>query len=255
MRRHLAVAALAMACALCGLTPGKAASQDLNCASPPFEAPPEIRQMVSALAPAFEQFPAIGASLFQDLRALCLAPNLHDSHGYFEADERRIVIDARLPPALRSTVLIHELRHLQQQDFGTCPAPDLSMTQNARAIYAMEADASAISHVVAWQLRESGQTGMWDALASYPLQADIAEAFAREMARSGDPRAAASVAFAQWYARAERRELYYIAACSDYLERNDRTHRLPSYARLTPNFFARLCKMPDGHAYSCADAG
>ncbi|KFE33822.1 DUF6782 family putative metallopeptidase [Thioclava atlantica] len=228
-------------------------AQEMTCAAPPFDSSPEIAALVDRLDPVLTRWPALGTTLFRDTRELCLADTLHDARGYLEPEACRIIIAADLDPELQAVVLIHELRHLQQKFCGTCPEPTLSMHENARAIFAIEADAAAYSLAIAWQLRADGQPGMWDALAGWPMQADIAAAFEAEMKTSNDLSAAASAAFAQWYREEKRQELYYTAACSDYLERIDREHNLLTYDALAPDFFARLCHLPDGAAYQCGE--
>ncbi|KEO50853.1 DUF6782 family putative metallopeptidase [Thioclava pacifica] len=228
-------------------------AQKLTCAIQPFTEPPEIATLVAQLRPALDRWPSLHVALYRDARALCLADTLHDVRGYFEPEGCRIVIAADMPPALQNAVMIHELRHLEQKFCGACPVPSLSMKANARAIFAMEADAVTYSLAVAWDLREADLPETWDALAHWPMQADIAAAFEAEMGRSNDLSSAAAAAFEQWYAMPERRDLYYTAACNDYLEARDREHRLPTYGSLAPDFFERLCRLPDGAAYDCAE--
>ena len=73
------------------------------------------------------------------------------------------------------------------------------------------------------------------------------------MEETGDGPLATTAAFYQWYASPERRERYYRAACSDYLDRQDRSHLIPRYQAIGAEFFESLCRMPDGGVYSCAD--
>lgn len=228
-------------------------AQILTCAAPPFDDPPEIAAIVDRLRPALDRWPSLHVALFRDAKEICLADTLHDARGYFEPRACRLVIAADMEPALQNAVLIHELRHLEQKFCGSCPEPKLSMKENARAIFAIEADAVTYSLAVAWDLREAGMPETWEALADWPMQADIAAAFKAEMDRSGDLMSAASAAFKQWYAKEARRELYYLASCSDYLAARDREHRQPSYDSLAPDFFQRLCRLPDGAAYDCAE--
>ena len=101
---------------------------------------------------------------------------------------------------------------------------------------AMKADASAVSFVVPWCLREAGDGALWDALADWPSRSDIAAAFAGEMMRGAGVEAAKARAFAQWYASDWRREISYIAACSDYLDRQDRSHALQRYGAASAHF-------------------
>ncbi|WP_328799711.1 DUF6782 family putative metallopeptidase [Sedimentimonas flavescens] len=227
----------------------------MDCAPPPFQSHQGVADLAAAVEPVLARFPALRATLFQEARSLCLADTLHDARGYLEADALRIVIAADLPPRLQQAILIHELRHLQQQSAGTCPAPDLSMRENARAIFAMEADSSAYSLTVAWELWQDGLPDLWEALSLWPMQADIARTYRQAFTQNGNAAYAASAAFTQWYANPIRRESYYIAACSDYLEQLDRNHLPPGSGRLPPDFFRQLCKLPDGSPYPCEEAG
>ncbi|PFG64293.1 hypothetical protein AXZ77_2927 [Thioclava sp. ES.031] len=247
--RHIALSAWL------GVMTGPAHAQILTCAAPPFDEPTEIAALVTQLRPALDRWPSLHVALFQDAGELCLADTLHDARGYFEPRSSRLVIATDMAPALQKAVLIHELRHLEQKFHGSCPDPNLSMKENARAIFAMEADATTFSLAVAWDLREAGMPDAWDALAGWPMQDDIAAAFETEMGRSGDLISAASAAFTQWYAKDARRELYYLASCSDYLESRDREHRMLSYDRLSGGFFDALCRLPDGEAYPCTEPG
>jgi hypothetical protein len=230
-------------------------ANDMICAEAPYADAPEVADFVAEMTPVFSKFPTLEASLATDAPELGLAGSLHTARGYFEPETRRIVIERALSPGLRQAVLVHELRHAQQFATGSCPGPGLSMQGNARAIFAMEADASVVSMLVAWRMREAGAPAMWDALASWPMQEDIADAFSAEMAAHDDPARAAGAAFAQWYANAARRDRYYVAICSNYLDHQDSTHRLPAYGDLAPDFFAELCRLPDGTAYRCDDSG
>lgn len=223
------------------------------CADPAGNEEGDVSAFIAEIEPLLSAFPFLGEGLERHITELCLAEKLHTSRGYFEPETGRIVLDRGLAPGLRQAVLVHELRHAQQFATGDCPSPDLSMAENARAVFAMEADASAISLVVSWSLREVGRPEMWDALAAWPLQRDIAGAFEAEMTATGDPGAAASAAFAQWYEDDTRRDAYYVAICSGYLDEQDRTHRLPTYGALDRSFFADLCVLPDGRSYACGD--
>lgn len=186
---------------------------------------------------------------------LCLAETIFGAEGYLGVEDNRIVLRRTLAPGMIRAVLIHELRHLHQTRLGACPSPALSMQETARVTLAMEADASAVSLAVAWRLREQGDGAVWEALAAWPSHADIAAAFAGEMARGTGVEAATARAFAQWYLSDWRRETYYIAACSAYLDRQDRAHALPRYGAAAADFLQTLCRLPDGRAYPCVAPG
>jgi len=131
-----------------------------------------------------------------------------------------------------------------------CPSMDLAMRDYATAVFAMEADSSVTSLVVAWALRDAGDTAMWDALAGWSMQSDIAIAFETGFARGGIA-AAASDAFMQWFERPDRRDAYYVASCMDYLDKMEAEGRLPRYDVLEPAYFSALCILPDGASYDC----
>jgi hypothetical protein len=60
------------------------------------------------------------------------------------------------------------------------------------------------------------------------MTSDIARRFANTMIRFDDVPRAAAAAFDQWYNREHRRDRYYVAACSAYLDEQEKTHALPA---------------------------
>lgn len=198
-------------------------------------------------------FPALAESLERFGPALCLADQLDGAEGYLDPEEMAIVLRRNVSRDLQLGILLHELRHLEQFGRGFCPSGTLTMQENARAVFAMEADASAISLLVAWEGLMTGQPAVWEALLNWPMQNDIAIRLAQEFLRSGDPAIMAQEAFAQWYARGDRRERYYIESCSAYLDRQDASHALPGTGALPAEYLDRLCLLPQGGHYSCAD--
>ncbi|THD84760.1 hypothetical protein E7811_03255 [Aliigemmobacter aestuarii] len=216
---------------------------------------PELAALALWVEPVLAAAPSMEKALRTVAPDLCLSTRLFGARGYLDVEGPRIVIDLRVPVSLRRGILLHELRHLDQLLRGFCPANDLTPLDNSRATYALEADASAVSLLLAWQLRAKGDATAWEALAAWPQQADIAAQFAAAAEAGADLPAAAALAFAQWYAGQERRELYYLSSCSDYLDREDRGHLLRGSARLSGDFFQRLCVLPDGRPYRCAEPG
>jgi hypothetical protein len=204
------------------------------------------------LGPTLAEAPAIAAALAQVSPDLCLAPRLDGAMGFMDAEGRQIVLGLEAAPGLRRGILLHELRHLDQFARGYCPGNDLAPDENARATLAIEADASAVSLMLAWQRRVAGDASAWEALAEWPQQADIAARFAAEMAAGADLRAAVAAAFVQWYADPARRESYHLASCSDYFDREDDGHLLRGDGALPADFLAWLCVLPDGTPYPCA---
>ncbi len=201
----------------------------------------------------FSEFPAFKKSFVYDLNALCLADNLVGLLGYYEPEMRRVVIQRKMDAGLRQAALIHELRHLQQFDVGACPAQWLSMKENARAVFAMEADASVAALVVATRLRDLGSTDTWASISEWPMQADIAVAFGASLTEFGDITKAAESAFQTWYRNDKRRDAYYVASCLEYLEREERDHRIQTYEKLGASFFLDLCVMPNTGHYTCVE--
>lgn len=211
-----------------------------------------LSQIHHEMAFALERFPSLGQAFASRLPALCLSERMDNAHAYLDAPNNRIVISRSLSRDMQTAVLLHELRHLDQIFTGSCPSDDLAMKEYARAVFAMEADASAVSLLVAWDMKENGKAAAWSALASWPTQSDIAERFAEEMALSGDIALATGAAFTQWYASEHRRRQYYLVSCSAYLDRQDADHALPRYQLIAADFLNLLCRLPDGTSYRCS---
>jgi hypothetical protein len=244
----------AAAFALCVMS-GAAFAQD--CLPAPYTAPASAAQtglaaLVDRLRKVGSAYPSLVAALDARRPELCLVPAPLDARGYFDLETNVIAIREDLDPAQALAILIHEARHLDQSMRGLCPSDDLAMEEVARATFALEADASAVLAHVAWAMREAGDGSVWDALAGFEHYGDIARAYEAVRADEGPAAPALAAAFAQWYASDWRRERYYVASCSGYLDRADEAHRLPVYGALDEAFFDGLCLMPDGTAYDCA---
>ncbi|MBM1221455.1 hypothetical protein JQU17_11180 [Ponticoccus sp. SC2-23] len=244
----------------CGAVPVFAQTdlEGLTCLSPPFEAAPteqeqKVRSLVVWLRSALGEFDSLIEILDDPSLEVCLGERLFGIQGYFEVGSRRIVLRADLEPGLMRAVAIHELRHAQQDSMGICLHPDLSMQSSARLVLAMEADASAIGAGIAWVLRQSGEPEVWDALADWPGQSSVVQAFEDEIADSGDFARATTAAFARWYEVDDLREVYYRAACSAYLDRQDQTHAIAGYDSVDDAAFRALCRLPTGDAYDCQE--
>ena len=233
-------------------------SEGLACLAPPFADPAsererEVQALVGWLRAALAPFGGLGRILEDSPPEVCLAAYLFGAQGYVDAEARRVVIRADLPPGLMRAVAIHELRHVEQVKRGTCPSEGLSMQATGRVVMAMEADASAVSLAVAWSLREAGDGAVWEALAAWPTHAKLAQAFEAEMRGTGDVARATAAAFAAWYEDATLVERTYVAACSGYLDRQDESHALPRYGALDGGFFDDLCRLPGGEGYPCSE--
>ena len=231
---------------------------DSDCLSAPYAEPVSARQaelagLVQGVRDVLKDVPALAGVLDSAAPDICMSGSLVLEKGYLDPSQNRIVLADDMDEALTLVVLVHELRHVEQTARGLCPSDTLSMRSFARATLALEADASTVVLLVAWQRREIGDGRMWAALESWPMTSDIAARFAASMAENGDVPTAAAAAFDQWYASDDRRERYYIASCSDYLDRQDAGHALPEYRPLMADHFERLCILPDGTGYPCAE--
>lgn len=244
---------LALVCLL--LVPGPAVADRACVVWPWSDADPEpaLAGLVAWLEPTLGDAPSVAAALEGLAPALCVARRIDGAEGYLDVARREIVLDGGAASGLQRGILLHELRHLDQLARGFCPGNALSLHDAARATYALEADASAVSLMLAWQRRQAGDAAAWEALAGWPQQADIAARFAGAMAAGADLPDAVAAAFAQWYARPDRRQSYYLASCSDYLDREDRGHLPRGTDTLPGDFLTRLCLLPDGGPYPCVE--
>lgn len=242
---------------LLALAPLSVRAQPLDCLSAPYSDPaPDLaplRTTLAELRPYLPLFPSLGAAFAARAPDLCLDPRPVTARGYLDASNNMIALSSALDPGNRLAVLIHELRHLEQLSRGYCPSIDISMQENARAMMAAEADAMAITALVAHALRQEGKPAAWDALAASPEYGDIPARFAEVLADTQDIGVATAEAFAHWYASDWRREAYYTQSCSDYLDRLDSTKQLPRYDLLPPDYLDDLCRLPDGRVYDCAE--
>jgi len=252
--------ALVLALLCLGAPPASAQVADpfRTCLAPPYDGARtdtqrQIRSLADWLRSALVPHPSLARILEDRPPEICLSDHLFGIQGDFELAARRIVLRRGLSQPLMRAVAIHELRHVHQTRTGICPDPSLSMESTARVTLAMEADASAVSLAIAWHLRAAGEPSVWTALETWPTHADLALAFEAEMRASGDVALATARAFGTWYESEWRRETYYIAACSDYLDRQDRTHALPRYGSLDQAYLSDLCRLPDGRVYPCAE--
>lgn len=207
--------------------------------------------LIDGLRPTLAAFRGLAAALEIRQPRICLTPSLVLESGFLLPDANRIEIDGKLDDAMVAAILLHELRHLDQVVAQICPDDSLAMEQVAQATFALEADANAITLLVAWHMRRNGDPAVWNALADWPSTTDIAARFAASMGDHDDPARAVAEAFDQWYASDERRQRYYIATCSDYLDRRDDSKRLPSYMQLPQDYLDSVCLMPDGAPYAC----
>ncbi len=184
---------------------------------------------------------------------LCLESALLECRAFFTPDTNAIVLKTGLPEPLMTLLVVHELRHLDQIDRGFLPDPDLSRRATVRHVFALEADAQAIVSHFAWEARES-DPAIWESLLDMPNYADIATAYAEIRQEGGTVAESTLGAFEQWYGSEWRRENYYHAICSDYLDELDLTKRLAGTRALDPDRLRGLCLLADGTDYGCADS-
>lgn len=241
------------------LAAASAAAQDMpadQCLPAPFETPVtraqnQVAGLVDEMRGALQDFPTLREALETPALSICLVGGLADASGFFAPSETRIVLHESLSDDMRRVVLVHELRHLDQNAHGVCPGLSLSRESYAQAVFAMEADASAITALVTWSWHTAGKPGPWQALADWPGQADVAARFKASIDAGASHWLAVSMAFEQWYLNAERRDGYWFSACSNYLDQQDATDSLPEYGDLDSVFWADLCVLPNGRAYKC----
>ncbi|HSG56738.1 MAG TPA: DUF6782 family putative metallopeptidase [Paracoccaceae bacterium] len=210
-----------------------------------------LAALMAGLRPGLMPFRSLADTLEGHKPLVCLSPSLLLESGFLLPEANRIEVDGKLDDAMLTAVLLHELRHLDQVVARICPDDSLAMEQVAQATFALEADANAITLLVAWHMLETGDPSVWNALADWPSTTDIVARFAGSMAEHGDPAQAVSDAFDQWYASEERVQRYYIATCSDYLDRRDDSKMLPSYKQLPQDYLDNICRLPDGTPYAC----
>jgi len=231
----------------------------LTCLSAPYDtsgdgAETRITELISTLRQSIASFPSLQKALRIRAPDICTYSTTFDARGFYDPVANLIALNANMTRGAQLAILIHELRHLDQESVGACPSPNLSMQETARAVFALEADANATVVLIAHALRKAGNPGPWEAIQGFPHYKDIADVFLESIEEINDPGLAMAEAFSQWYEAEWRRERYYISTCSDYLDRQDVEHRLPTYQLLQPDFLEQLCRMPDGTPYSCSQA-
>ena len=228
----------------------------MHCLEPPYLSDGtakqnELAEIHSEIVPVLNRYPSLDEALAAILPDFCLSSQKDDAYAFLDVENNRIVISEGLDSAMKIGVLLHELRHLWQFAHDACPSDAMGMKDYARAVFAIEADASAISLLMAWEMKDRGQGAVWGALAAWPTQSDIAARFAETMTASGNMKMAVISAFRQWYVSPTRRATYYASSCGQYLDRQDANHALPRYEPIPDGFFDRLCKLPDGTDYDC----
>lgn len=183
---------------------------------------------------------------------LCLDHQPFEALGYFTPDPPLIVLDARLTDGGLAAVLVHELRHMVQNDAGLCPTTALSRIEYERQMFVIEADALAITTLYASRARKAGDPSLWRALTTIlPHSADVAAAFDRAQHSGATEAGATARAFAAWGQDEDRVEAYHLSSCSAYLDALDRENLLPGTEIMYPDILPDLCLMPEGEFYGC----
>ncbi len=248
MKRALAGLLSGFALAITG---GAAHANEICLPAPYAPGQGELSTLADRLKQTLAPYPSLAKAFADEAPLLCLDGALVEEQAYYEPKTNRIVLHAGLDPDFLSAILIHEIRHLEQYNRGSCPTIATRQPDYMRSRLALEADAAAIGIYVAWNLRDAGTPGPWDMLQSWPTHDDLVARFEAEMTTSGDEVTATAATFAQWFANADRRAMYAFAICSNYLDALDHEKMLPGKGPLPEDFAAQLCVMPDGRPYPC----
>jgi len=211
---------------------------------------------------ALVQYLSVASDLSNDLLGIakekhvtiCLVDTGINERGSFDYSSNLIVLREALTFPEKILIMVHELRHLDQFGRGFCPSTKFDMSEHVRLIYALEADAQAITTLSAWSMKVSGDDLPWATLSEFEKYSDISDSFSARFSESGDLSTATSAAFAQWYQSRWRLESYYLGACENYLDDLDRTKMVQSYLKLPDSFFDTLCSLPNGMSYECLEA-
>lgn len=223
-----------------------------TCTTAPYQqATGDLAELVQRLETTLKPYPALSLAWKDQAPDLCLDDSLVEEQGYFEPKTNRVVLNSAISQDFQLAILIHEVRHLQQFINGTCPTVAYRMVDYIRSRLALEADAAAIGIYLAWNLRAQGDPGPWETLRTWPTHDDLVKRFATTIEAGGDEVAATSATFAEWFERADRREIYTFAICANYLDALDREKVLPGKQTLPDDFAAKLCVLPDGRPYDC----
>lgn len=182
---------------------------------------------------------------------ICVGPHMTLFRGHYELDANIVVIAEQASPPEMALTLAHELRHVDQAARGYAPSIDFDMQENARQIFALEADAQAITVLFAWSMREVGDVSLWRTLKALDHVSDMAIAFETAITAGKGERAATSAAFSAWYQSERWLERYFRSVAGAYLDQLDESRFLQSYRELPRDHFDRLCLMPNGERYGC----
>jgi hypothetical protein len=180
---------------------------------------------------------------------VCLDAYDRACDGVFSCDQNVILLDADLSDGLRTAILVHELRHVDQAAAGYRMDMDYDVHAARTLLCACEADAQAMATWFAWRLREAGDPRPWRALRAHPHYADIAGAFEAAILLGGSEPTAAHVAFDAWYASDWRVWTYRFTAAMAYYHRQDKDDLVPTDRSFPDDYFASFGLLPDGSSY------
>jgi hypothetical protein len=214
------------------------------------QGPSGLRELAAGLAASALSGYLTGLLESSDV-VLCLDPQAPGCRGYFEPSSRIIALSPALTLSEQLLVVVHELRHVDQVQRGFAPPLSLDRREYVRLVFALEADAQALTSYYAWSEHLAGNPGPWAASATLEHYEDIAAAFAAALEAGDDVALATRAAFSAWYHSEWRRETYYYSTCDHYLDRLDAEHAVPRYGTLPADYFDELCLLPDGTNYGC----
>ena len=172
----------------------------LTCLSAPYDtsgdgAETRITELISTLRQSIASFPSLQKALRIRAPDICTYSTTFDARGFYDPVANLIALNANMTRGAQLAILIHELRHLDQESVGACPSPNLSMQETARAVFALEADANATVVLIAHALRKAGNPGPWEAIQGFPHYKDIADVFLESIEEINDPGLAMAEAF------------------------------------------------------------
>lgn len=184
---------------------------------------------------------------------ICVDNRADGTRGYYDYKYNIIGVQEELGFMEKAAIVLHELRHVDHVLRGYRLTLVYAKEEMVRLTFAIEADVQAYSALVAWRLKLSGDTDLWNALLGFERYADIAQAFEENIRASSDELSAMKASFVQWYKSPWRRRNYTRNCCMVYLDMLDETKKIEQYTKLPGSFFDQLCLLPDGRSYGCKE--
>jgi hypothetical protein len=183
--------------------------------------------------------------------AFCIDERDDETRGYYDFKFNILGLKEHLELFEKLIIFVHELRHISQFIRGYSNSLGYDIEEIIRMNFAIEADVQAIVTLYAWRMKEIEINEVWDALSGFKNYIDIAEAFEKEIKRSGDELKATNAAFVQWYKSEWRVDKYYKCSYSWYMDMLDETKLIQKDLKLPENFFTNLCVLPCEKNYGC----